>query len=309
VELSVLRTLRPIRGLSVGPAAVRRVLVANVVVQVAIVVTGGVVRLTGSGLGCTTAPECTPGRVTPFADAHVSIHRAIEFGNRMLTTIVAVVALATLVVVWRSARRSLRALAAAPLALTLVQAVLGAITVRTGLNPGTVMAHFLVSMVLVAASTVLLYRFAEGDAESRPLVRRELTLLTRAAAAVLASVLVVGTVVTGTGPHSGDADNPPRFGLDLRLVSWLHSDLVLVFVGLIVALLLGLRLVDAPARARRAAWVLAGLTAGQGVIGYTQYFTGLPSVLVGLHMLGASLLVVAMTWCLLSLRERVVAQS
>lgn len=305
----MLRTLRPIRGLSLSAATVQRVLVANVVVQVAIVVTGGVVRLTGSGLGCTTAPECTPGRVTPFADAHVSIHRAIEFGNRMLTTIVAVVALATLVVVWRSARRSLRALAAVPLALTLVQAVLGAITVRTGLNPGTVMAHFLVSMVLVAASTVLLHRFGEGDAEPRPLVRRELTLLTRAAAVVLAAVLAVGTVVTGTGPHSGDADNPPRFGLDLRLVSWLHSDLVLVFVGLLVALLLGLRLVDAPMRARRAAWALGGLTAAQGVIGYTQYFTGLPSVLVGLHMLGASLLVVAMTWCLLSLRERAAAQS
>jgi cytochrome c oxidase assembly protein subunit 15 len=309
VELSVLRTPRPIRGRSLSAAAARRVLVANVVVQVAIVVTGGVVRLTGSGLGCTTAPECTPGRITPFADAHVSIHRAIEFGNRMLTTIVVVVALATLVVVWRSARRSLRALGAVPLALTLVQAVLGAITVRTGLNPGTVMAHFLVSMVLVAASTGLLHRFGEGDAAPRPLVRRELTLLSRAAAVVLAAVLVVGTVVTGTGPHSGDADNPPRFGLDLRLVSWLHSDLVLVFVGLLVALLLGLRLVDAPVRARRAAWALGGLTAAQGVIGYTQYFTGLPSVLVGLHMLGASLLVVAMTWCLLSLRERAAAQS
>lgn len=305
----MLRTLRPIRGLSLSAAAARRVLVANVVVQVAIVVTGGVVRLTGSGLGCTTAPECTPGRITPFADAHVSIHRAIEFGNRMLTTIVVLVALATLVVVWRSARRSLRGLAAVPVALTLVQAVLGAITVRTGLNPGTVMAHFLVSMVLVAASTVLLHRFGEGDALPRPLVRPELTLLTRAAAVVLAAVLVVGTVVTGTGPHSGDADNPPRFGLDLRLVSWLHSDLVLVFVGLLVALLLGLRLVDAPVRARRAAWALGGLTAAQGVIGYTQYFTGLPSVLVGLHMLGASLLVVAMTWCLLSLRERAAAQS
>lgn len=303
----MLRTLRPGHGLST--AAARRVLVANVVVQVAIVVTGGVVRLTGSGLGCTTAPECTPGRVTPFADAHVSIHRAIEFGNRVLTTVVVLVALATLVAVWSSTRRSLRALGAVPLLLTLVQAVLGAVTVRTGLNPGTVMAHFLVSMVLVATSTLLVRRFGEGDGRPQPLVRRELALLTRAAAVLLGAVLVVGTVVTGTGPHSGDADNPPRFGLDLRLVSWLHSDLVLVFVGLLVALLLGLRLVDAPADARRAAWTLAALTAAQGVIGYTQYFTGLPAVLVGLHMLGASLLVVAMTWCLLSLRERASAQT
>jgi heme a synthase len=309
VELTMLRTLGPMRGLTLSPVALRRVLLANVVVQVAIVVTGGVVRLTGSGLGCTTAPECTPGRVTPFADAHVSIHRAIEFGNRMLTTVVVVVAVLTLLGVWRSARRSLRVLAAVPLALTLVQAVLGAVTVRTGLNPATVMAHFLVSMVLVAASTLLLSRFGEGDAPPRPLVRRELQLLARGCAFVLTAVLVVGTVVTGTGPHAGDADNPPRFGLDLRLVSWLHSDLVLVFVGLLVALLLGLRLVDAPRPARRAAAALGILTGVQGVVGYTQYFTGLPPVLVGLHMLGASLLVVATTRCLLALRERAPAQT
>jgi cytochrome c oxidase assembly protein subunit 15 len=300
----VLRTLGPLRGLTMTPGVVRRVLVANVVVQVAIVVTGGVVRLTGSGLGCTTAPECTPGRVTPFADAHVSIHRAIEFGNRMLTTVVGLVALLTVVAIWRWGRRSLRGLAVAPLALTLVQAVLGAITVRTGLNPATVMAHFLVSMLLVTVSTVLLLRFSESDDAPEPLVRRELTLLARAAAGLLAAVLVVGTLVTGTGPHAGDADNPPRFGLDLRLVSWLHSDLVLVFVGLLVALVLGLRLVDAPRPARRAAAALGALTVAQGVIGYTQYFTGLPAGLVGLHMLGASLLVVAMTRCLLSLRVR-----
>jgi cytochrome c oxidase assembly protein subunit 15 len=300
----VLRNLGPLRGLSVTPTLVRRLLLANVVVQVAIVVTGGVVRLTGSGLGCTTAPECTPGRVTPFADQHVSIHRAIEFGNRMLTTVVGLVALLTLLAVWRWGRRTLRGWAALPLALTLVQAVLGAITVRTGLNPATVMAHFLVSMVLVTGSTVLLVRYGEGDGPPQPVVRRELGLLARGCAVLLAAVLVVGTLVTGTGPHAGDADNPPRFGLDLRLVSWLHSDLVLVFVGLLVALVLGLRLVDAPRPARRAAQALGGLTVVQGVIGYTQYFTGLPAVLVGLHMLGASLLVVAMTRCLLALRTR-----
>jgi cytochrome c oxidase assembly protein subunit 15 len=286
------------------PVAIRRLLVANVVVQVGIVVTGGVVRLTGSGLGCTTAPECTPGRVTPFSDQHVSIHRVIEFTNRSLTTIVALVALLTAIAMLRWGRLSLRGLGVLPLVLTLVQAVLGAITVRTGLNPATVMVHFLVSMVLIAVSTTLLVRYSEGDGPVRPIVRSELTWLTRLAALALAGVLLVGTVVTGTGPHSGDADNPPRFDLNLRLISWLHSDLVLVFSGLLVALVLGLRLVDAPRPARRAALALGGLTVAQGVIGYTQYFTGLPSVLVGLHMLGASLLVVAMTRCLLALRER-----
>jgi cytochrome c oxidase assembly protein subunit 15 len=292
------------RRLAMTPSALRRLLIANVVVQVGIVVTGGVVRLTGSGLGCTTAPECTPGRVTPFSDQHVSIHRVIEFSNRSLTTIVVLVALLTAVAVLRWGRRSLRWWGFLPLGLTLIQAVLGAITVRTGLNPATVMVHFLVSMVLIAVSTTLLVRAGEGDETARPLVRRELTVLSRLAALMLAGVLVVGTVVTGTGPHSGDADNPPRFDLNLRLISWLHSDLVLVFSGLLVALVLGLRLVDAPRPARRAALALGGLTVAQGVIGYTQYFTGLPAVLVGLHMLGASLLVVAMTRCLLSLRVR-----
>jgi heme a synthase len=305
----MLRPLDPLRRVSVTAGTVRRVLLANVVVQVAIVVTGGVVRLTGSGLGCTTAPECTPGRVTPFADQHVSIHRAIEFGNRLLTTVVLLVAGLVLVAVWRWGRRSLRRLAVVPLLLTLAQAVLGAITVRTGLNPGTVMAHFLLSMVLVTVSTVLFHRSGEGDAPAVPLVRRELTVLAWGCASVLAAVLVVGTVVTGTGPHAGDADNPPRFDLDLRLVSWLHSDLVLVFTGLLVALVLGLRLVDAPRSARRAAGALGLLTVAQGAIGYTQYFTGLPAVLVGLHMLGASLLVVAMTGCLMSLRQRWTSES
>jgi cytochrome c oxidase assembly protein subunit 15 len=301
----VLRTLGPVSRLRMSPALIRRLLVTNVVVQVAIVVTGGVVRLTGSGLGCTTAPECTPGSILPLAHHNRGLHTAIEFGNRLLTTVVGIVALLTAVAILRWGRRALRRWGLLPLLLTVTQAVLGAITVRTGLNPGTVMAHVLVSMVLIAVSTILLVRYDEGDGPPRPLVRRELRLVAAAAAILLGGVLVAGTVVTGAGPHAGDADNPPRFGLDLRLVSWLHSDLVLLFTGLLVALVLGLRLVDGPRRARRAAAALGGLTVAQGVIGYTQYFTGLPTVLVGLHMLGASLLVVAMTWCLLSLRERV----
>ena len=154
----MLRSLGPIRRLVVSPVVVRGLLVTNVVVQVAIVVTGSVVRLTGSGLGCTTAPECTPGRVTPFADQHISIHRAIEFGNRMLTTVVGLVALLTVIAVWRWGRRSLRGWAVLPLLLTLVQAVLGAITVRTGLNPWVVGIHFVLSALMIAAAAVLVCR-------------------------------------------------------------------------------------------------------------------------------------------------------
>jgi cytochrome c oxidase assembly protein subunit 15 len=287
-----------------GSVWLHRILVTNVVVQVGIVVTGGVVRLTGSGLGCTTAPECTPGSILPVAHHNRGLHTAVEFTNRMLTTIVVIVAILTAIAVLRTGRRALRGWGVLPVILTFAQAVLGAITVRTGLNPGTVMAHFLLSMVLITVSTVLLVRSGEADGPGQAVVRRELTLLARGAAVMLGAVLVAGTVVTGTGPHAGDADNPPRFHLDLRLISWLHSDLVLVFVGLLVALALGLRLVDGPGPARRAATLLLGLTFAQGVVGYTQYFTGLPAPLVGVHMLLASLLVVAMTRALLSLRQR-----
>jgi cytochrome c oxidase assembly protein subunit 15 len=273
-----------------SPTLIRRLLVLNVVVQVAIVVTGGVVRLTGSGLGCTTAPECTPGSILPVAHHNRGIHTAIEFGNRLLTTVVGIVALLTAIAILRWGRRALRRWGVLPLVLTVVQAVLGAITVRTGLNPGTVMAHFLVSMVLIAVSTTLLVRYGEGDGPPVPLVRSELRVLATCAAVLLGGVLVAGTVVTGAGPHAGDADNPPRFDLDLRLVSWLHSDLVLLFTGLLIALILGLRLVDGPRPARRAAATLGGLTVAQGVIGYTQYFTGLPAGLVWVHVTGAVLI-------------------
>lgn len=288
---------------------VRPVLIANLVVEVAIVVTGGLVRLTGSGLGCPTWPECVPGSYTPVVHQPQGIHKYIEFGNRTLTGVVGVAALAALLLVaalvWRSHRpRRLVAVAALPLLGVVVQAVLGGITVLTHLNPATVAAHFLVSMALVAASSYLLWRFAEPDGAPHTVVRREITLLAWALTALTGVVLVLGTVVTGSGPHSGDADAPARLGLDPRAMSWLHSDSVLLWFGVLLAILVGLRLTDAPRAAQRsAAWVLA-LGALQGVIGYLQYLTGLPVVAVMLHMLGASLLVVVVTRLVLTLRER-----
>ena len=287
----------------------RPVLVANLVVEVGIVVTGGLVRLTGSGLGCPTWPECVPGSYTPVVHQPQGIHKYIEFGNRTLTGVVGIAALVALVLVaalvWRTHRpRRLVAVAALPLLGVVVQAVLGGITVLTHLHPATVAAHFLVSMALVAASTYLLWRFQEPDGEPRPVVRREVTLLARALTALTLVVLLLGTVVTGSGPHSGDAEAPARFGFDPRSVSWLHSDSVLLWFGVLLTILVALRLTDAPRLARRAGtWVLAvGLL--QGVIGYVQYLTGLPLVAVALHMLGACLLVVVVTRLVLALRER-----
>jgi heme a synthase len=291
------------------PRWARWALVANLVAEVAIVVTGGLVRLTGSGLGCPTWPPCVPGSLTPVVRQPQGIHKYIEFGNRTLTGVVGLAALAALVavlvVVRRQGRpRRLLALGAAPLLGVLAQAVLGGITVLTHLNPATVAAHFLVSAVVIAVSTVLLRRMGEADGPPAPAGRPELRWLAWGLAAATALVLVLGTVVTGSGPHSGDADAPARFRLDPQAMSWLHADAVLVWFGLLAALLLALRLTGAPAAARRAGVAVLAVGLLQGLVGYVQYLTGLPVVAVAVHLLGACLLVVSVTWFVLSLRER-----
>lgn len=291
------------------PAWARWALVVNLVAQVGIVVTGGLVRLTGSGLGCPTWPQCVPGHYRPVVHQPQGIHKYIEFGNRTLTGVVGLAALAALVAVvlvvrQQSRPRRLVVLGAIPLAGVVVQAVLGGITVLTHLAPATVAAHFLVSALVVAVSTVLLIRMGEPDGRPTPSIGSEARALSWGLVVVTAAVLVLGTIVTGSGPHSGDAAAPARFGLDPRAMSWLHADAVLVWFGLLAALLLALRLTQATERARRAGLVVLGVGLLQGLIGYLQYLTGLPVVAVALHMLGACLLVVAVTRFVLALRER-----
>jgi heme a synthase len=282
----------PVLPAAFSPATVSRVALANVVANVLIVVTGGAVRLTGSGLGCPTWPRCTDQSLVPTPE--LAGHGVIEFGNRLLTFALTVVAVATVVVVWHSARRDLRRLALLTFLGIPAQALLGGVTVLTGLNPWTVAAHFLLSMVLVALATVLWLRSREPGV-GQPLVRRPLALLIGGIAAVSAAVLVLGTVVTGSGPHSGDVDKAgvptgDRIGFDPELVSQLHADVVFLLVGLTVALLVALYATDSPGRIRRAARDLLIVELVQGVIGYVQYFTGLPIVAVLLHMLGAALI-------------------
>jgi cytochrome c oxidase assembly protein subunit 15 len=281
---------------------VRRVLLANLVAQVGIVVTGGLVRLTGSGLGCPTWPECVPGSYVPVLRQAQGIHEDIEFTNRLLTFAVMVAAVGALwvtVTATRGApaaqRRRRILLGVVPLLGVVAQAVLGGLTVLTGLNPATVAAHFLLSMALVCASTVLLLRVGLPRPPAVATRPRELAWLGRAVAASAGLVLVLGTVVTGSGPHSGDAEVPARFHLDPRSASWVHADAVWLFVGLVVTLVVALHLVGAPAVLRRRAWLLLAVTLGQAVVGYAQYLTGLPVPLVSVHLLGASLLVVAVT--------------
>ena len=280
-------------------------LLANLILEIGIVVTGGLVRLTGSGLGCSTWPQCVPGSFTPVPHQEQGFHKLIEFGNRTLTSVVGIAALLVVVAIWRWAphRRTLRRISVLPLVGVLLQAVLGGITVLTGLNPALVAAHFLASMVLVSLSAYLLYRVGEGDGFPVASVRPEVRSVAWVTAGLGAVILTLGTVVTGSGPHSGDVSTP-RFGFDPRTISWLHADAVMLFAGLAVAVLLAVHLTATDPRPRQVWLAVVGITVLQGLIGYTQYLTGLPETLVLVHMLGASLMAVSLTYGVLSLRRR-----
>lgn len=288
------------------PPLARRLLLLNLIAQIGIVVTGGLVRLTGSGLGCPTWPQCVPGSYTPVVEQAQGFHKYIEFGNRTLTGLVLATSLAVLLIgvaQWRRGRpRHVAVLAGLPLIGVIAQALIGGVTVLTGLNPLTVATHFLVSMLLVATSYLALVRLDSPDGPRRAAVRPETRWLVAAIATLTAVILILGTIVTGSGPHSGDADEPVRLGFDPRTVSWLHADAVMLYVGLVVGLVVIARVSDASARLKRASLVLFGVTLAQGLVGYVQYFTGLPEALVAAHMLGACLLVVAVGYVMTSLR-------
>ena len=283
------------------------ILLANLVAEVGIVVTGGLVRVTGSGLGCPTWPECVDGSVTPTFEQAEGFHKYIEFGNRTLTGVLGILALATVLAVWAWApRRAMKTASVVVLAGVVGQAVLGGFTVLLGLHPATVATHFLVSMGLVVSASYLWFARNESAAAPVALVPPLVSRLAWATCALAGLVLALGTVVTGSGPHSGDAETPARFGLDARTVSWLHADVVMLFLGLVVATWLAARLTsDDGERGPARAWlVVLGVALAQGVVGYVQYFTDLPEALVVAHMLGASLLVVALTHGMLALRRR-----
>lgn len=284
---------------------VRRLALASLLANAGIVVTGGAVRLTSSGLGCPSWPRCTPSSYVPTEQ--LAGHGFIEFGNRMLTFALTAVVVATLVAAFRQQpRRPALIRLAGLLALGIpAQAVLGGITVRTGLNPWTVMAHFLLSMLLIGFAVTLHVRAGEGDAAPRPLAPAALRRLAVGVLAVLAVVLVMGTVVTGSGPHSGDA-SAARTGFNAASVSQLHADLVMLLIGLSLALWVGLRAVGAPSRA---AGVLVLAELSQAAVGWAQYFTHLPVVIVGVHLVGACVVLIAACRVVLSLRERPPAAS
>lgn len=305
----------PLRWMS-APIALRVTAIASLVVNIGIVVTGGAVRLTSSGLGCPTWPRCAGNSLVPTAaQAH---HGQIEFTNRMLTWVLVIVAIVTLAVAvrqrrapdGRGARRWKLALA---IALGIpAQAVLGGFTVLTDLNPWLVGCHLLLSMALIAIAVVLLHEAPPvsrrlpsrdgGDGSSTPLnaIRMALAWLTAGAAAI---TLVLGVVVTGSGPHAGATNAEGvarRIGFDPQQVTQLHADAVMVLVGLTLGLAVLARFAAPSRRWARAVWALLALEAAQGAIGFIQYFAGVPPILVGLHMLGACLVWACAIWVLLT---------
>ncbi|MFB6572442.1 COX15/CtaA family protein [Streptomyces noursei] len=283
---------------------VRRAALATVVMAVIIVVTGGAVRLTESGLGCSTWPKCTPDSLTPTAA--MGINGLIEFGNRMLTYVLcAVIGLFIIAARARAPRRrALTRLGWAQFWIVMGNAVWGGIVVLTGLNPYLVAAHFLLTSALLTVAVLSWQRAKEGDEEPRDVVARPVRQLSWLLVAATGALTVIGTVVTGTGPHAGDAHKVHRIPLNWQEVTQLHVDFVYVVVGLSVALWFALRAVKAPAAARRTALELLGCIALQGVIGYVQYFSGLPEIVVGLHMLGSTLVWIAVLRVALTLRVR-----
>ncbi len=268
--------------------ALRRLALASVVANVVIVVTGGAVRLTDSGLGCPTWPSCTSRSLTPTKQ--YSFHGIIEFTNRQLTFVLVIIAVAT----WAVAmvRREQRGLATVAALGIPAQAVLGGLTVLTHLNPWLVALHFLLSMAIIAVTFALWWRLRDETHAAATPAPTPAIALARLTVLVTAATLAIGTIVTGSGPHAGDksADGTiRRTGLQVSSMAQLHADAVMVLIGLSVGLLLLLRALHATAALQRAAAVLVGVELAQGAIGYTQYFLHVPPLLVGVHMLGACL--------------------
>ncbi|MGW1493430.1 COX15/CtaA family protein [Streptomyces sp. NPDC002402] len=286
------------------PQTVRRAALSAVVMCVVIIVTGGAVRLTGSGLGCDTWPKCTDDSL--FATPEQGIHGAIEFGNRMLAYVLSA-AVGWAIVAASAAkpvRRGLSRLAWSQFWIVMGNAILGGITVWAGLNPWTVAGHFLLATGLLTVATVTWQRAGEGDGAARPRVPRPVRKLSWAIVVTSALLITLGTSVTGSGKHAGDSSDVPRMPWDWADAAHVHAIAAWVVCALAVAMSLVLRVVDAPDDTRARARDLLIVLLAQGAIGYVQYFTHVPEALVAAHMLGSALMWIAVVRLALSLRER-----
>ena len=257
--------------------------------QSALVITGGAVRVTGSGLGCPTWPECTPGSYTPVpGQAEGQLHAWIEFGNRLLTFALFFAAVATLFAIFRAGRRDLRLLGATQILGILGQGVLGGITVLTNLTPLAVGSHLLLSILLIAAATSLHSR------RHHPYVRTSsselrISRVSLAHTSLEFIAISIGTLVTGSGPHAGDVD-APRLNFAITTIARVHSASVWLLMAVSIFFLLRKNLNFETKRWLR---VFVALAIGQGALGYIQYFLGVPEGLVVLHLLGSVLVWIA----------------
>ena len=268
---------------------------ALVVLQIGLILTGGAVRLTGSGLGCPTWPQCVGGPIAPVPhQAQGTLHSWIEFGNRLLTVLLVITIVAAVIGAYRWGKgrgdwKMIRLLADTQTIGIVAQIVLGGITVLTKLNPFSVSAHFLLSIVLVAAALSLRERIF---AKARTTVLPTTKLVIRLLVGLSVVVITLGTVVTGSGPHAGDIA-AKRYHIDPRLISWLHADSVIALISLTIALLLVIKVSESPANRSfigKKVLLFLFICLAQGLIGYIQYFTHLPEALVAAHLLGAGLI-------------------
>jgi len=272
---------------------------ALVILQVGIILTGGAVRLTGSGLGCPTWPQCVSGSIAPVPhQVQGTLHSWIEFGNRLLTVLLVIAIIAAVVGAFRWGKgradwKMIRLLALTQIVGIVAQIVLGGITVLTKLNPFTVSAHFLLSIALIPPTLSLRERiYAKARTDVLPTTR----LLIRIVTLLSLIVITLGTVVTGSGPHAGDIQ-AKRYHVDPRTISWIHADAVIALIGLTIALYLVIKVSEPlPIQSFIGKKVLLFLAIclGQGLIGYIQYFTHLPEALVAAHLLGAGLIWLSM---------------
>lgn len=289
----------------------QKIIAAAVLLSQALIsVTGAVVRVTASGLGCPTWPQCFPGSFTPVPHAEVPyVHQVVEFGNRLITFAVVITAMLAVLAVTR-ARRRREVLVYAWLmpASTVLQAVIGGITVLTGLLWWTVAIHLLVSMAMVWLATLLYLKIGEPDDGIRiSVVPTPLRGLTFLSAVLLSATLVSGTLVTGAGPHAGDKSPQrpvPRLEVEIVTLVHLHANLLIAYLCLLVGLGAGLLAVGAPRRVTRRLGVLLALVLSQGLIGLVQYRTGVPAALVAAHVAGAAACTAATAALWASMRQR-----
>jgi heme A synthase len=296
--------------LSPTPLAMRRIALAGLIASAVIIPSGAAVRLSQSGLGCPHWPDCTAGSLVAGGDSgDPLIHRWVEFGNRMVTVLIFVVAVAVFIAAWRfrdsgGRRRDLTWLAAVQPGGIVAQAVIGGIVVLTKLNPFWVSLHYLATLPVLAAAVALHVRCTEGRGPATPLTQPVVRLVTWGLVVVGSLMMIAGTLVTGTGPLAGAGDVPRYHFLGLTQVTQLHADIGWVLGTLAVVLVLVMHLSDNPPRAVRLGWIVLGLIALQGAIGYAQYFSGLPAGLVWVHVANTALIWIAILQLTFAIRDR-----